>query len=127
MMASGDRQSLTGLRVLLVEDSYFVAIAIAKQLKDLGCAIVGPAPSVESAIQLMRKEPFDAAVLDINLGTETAEPIADLLVESKTPFIFVTGYSTPRLLAQPYRAHRRLAKPVTPELLRDALDSVINS
>ncbi|MBL8745222.1 MAG: response regulator [Phycisphaerae bacterium] len=126
MMTGNDRSALSGLKVLVVEDSYFVAIALSKQLKELGCTIIGPAPSVAAALSLLKTEPCDAAVLDINLGSETAEPVADALVEQKTPFLFVTGYSSPRLLAKTYSTHRRLVKPVTPEMLRDALAAVLN-
>ncbi len=118
-------QSLTGKRVLVVEDSYFVAVALSKQLSELGCRIVGPAPTVAAALSLLKTEACDAAVLDINLGSETAEPVADALLECKKPFLFITGYSSPRLLAKTYSAHRRLVKPVTPEMLRDALAAVL--
>lgn len=127
MMASDESSKLSGLKVLVVEDSYFVAVAIAKQLKELGCSIVGPAPTVAAALGLIEKEPCDAAVLDINLGAQTAEPVAEALAARKTPFLFITGYSSPRLLAPVYHDRRRLVKPVTPETLREALMSVVGN
>jgi PAS domain S-box-containing protein len=35
---------------------------------------------------------LDAAVLDINLGSETAYPVAEVLREQRVPFVFATGY-----------------------------------
>jgi CheY-like chemotaxis protein len=125
MMTVDGPSALKGLNVLVVEDSYFVAVALSKQLKELGCRIIGPAPTVAAALSLLEKELCDAAVLDINLGSETAEPVADALVERKTPFLFITGYSSPRMLAKAYGTHRRLVKPVTPEMLKDALEAVM--
>lgn len=126
MTTVDNHSTLNGLKVLVVEDSYFVAVALSKQLKELGCQIVGPAPTVAAALSLLKSEPCDAAVLDINLGSETAEAVADALVELKTPFLFITGYSSPRMLGKSYGTHRRLVKPVTPEMLRDALAAVVN-
>jgi CheY-like chemotaxis protein len=115
-----------GLRVLVVEDSYFVAVAIGKQLRQLGCRVVGPAPTVAAALELVAQQPVDVALLDINLGSETAEPVADALASRGTPFVFVTGYSSPRMLNPSHHARRRLVKPVTPESLHDTLAAVVS-
>lgn len=125
-MSGPDASSrLRGLSILLVEDSYFVAVAMAKQLRELGCRVVGPVPTVASAIGLLSHERCDAAVLDINLGGETAEAIADALEARRVPFVFVTGYSNPTLLGPHYENHARIVKPVTPESLREALAAAV--
>jgi CheY-like chemotaxis protein len=116
---------LQGLRVLVVEDSYFVAVGISRQLTDLGCRIVGPAPTVAAALDLLAHESCDAAVLDINLGSETAEPVARALSDRRVPFLFITGYSSPRLLAPAFHATTRLVKPVAPDALREALATAV--
>jgi DNA-binding response OmpR family regulator len=54
---------------------------------------VGPAARVAEALELSNEFGRDAAVLDINLGTETSEPIALFLSEQRTPFVTVSGYS----------------------------------
>ena len=38
----------------------------------------------------------DAAVLGINLGNETSEPVALELMKRKTPFVTLSGYSRPQ-------------------------------
>lgn len=113
--------TLEGVRVLVVEDSYFVAEALSRMLRELGCEVVGPAPTVAAGLQLVSSSGCDIALLDINLGAETAEGIARALVDRGTPFMFITGYSSPRLLGSTFSGHRRLLKPVTPMILRDAL------
>ena len=35
----------------------------------------------------------DAVVLDVNLGGETAHPVADLFVARGVPFLFTTAYN----------------------------------
>src|SRR5215469_10081489 len=63
-------------RVLVVEDDVLVGLDIAQQLTDVGLEVVGPAISVARALRLMGERDCDVAVPDVNLGSETAEPIA---------------------------------------------------
>jgi phosphoribosylamine-glycine ligase len=81
------------LRVLGVEDEAIVALEIEENLRDAGFEVVGPAARVAEALELSNEFGRDAAVLDINLGTETSEPIALFLSEQRTPFVTVSGYS----------------------------------
>jgi PAS domain S-box-containing protein len=81
------------LRVLVVEDEAIVALEIEENLREAGFEVVGPAARVAEALELLNAFGCDAAVLDINLGTETSEPIALLLSEKRTPFVTVSGYS----------------------------------
>jgi len=127
MTASHEAPRLSGARILVVEDSYFVALAISKILKGLGCIIVGPAPSVAAGLEVLEREGCDAAVLDINLGSETAEGVAKVLAERQIPFLFITGYSSPRMLAPEFRSQPQLTKPVNPEALREAIEAELSS
>lgn len=118
MVASQSQEALGGLRVLVVEDSFLAASALSRMLTNFGCSVVGPAPSVSEAIRLIEQQGCDAAILDINLGKETAEPIADVLESAKRPFFFITGYTSPRLLVERHRNRRRLMKPIAESVLR---------
>jgi CheY-like chemotaxis protein len=82
------------LRVLVVEDEYVIALDLASALAELGAEVIGPVPSVDQALSVIREHAgeLDAAVLDINLGSETAYPVAELLRERRVPFVFATGY-----------------------------------
>jgi hypothetical protein len=40
----------------------------------------------------VRREDFQAAVLDVNLDGEMVYPVADVVVARGVPFVFVTGY-----------------------------------
>lgn len=122
-MNATERAAIEGMRVLLVEDSFLVASAMRRMVEELGCTVVGPAPDVERALELLESERCDAAILDINLGGETVQPVADRLAEMRTPFLFVTGYLSPELLEQCHRARRRLHKPVPYTVLRSAMEA----
>lgn len=110
---------LCGRRVLAVEDEYFIAEELAQVLRNAGATVLGPAPSVEAALDLIRGAVPEAAVLDVNLCGEMVYPVADLLAARGVPFVFTTGYDR-TALPERFAAVRRLEKPFDPpELLRE--------
>jgi PAS domain S-box-containing protein len=104
------------LRVLVVEDEAIVALEIEENLRDAGFEVVGPAARVAEAFELLKEFGCDAAVLDINLGAETSEPIARLLADKGTPFVTVSGYSQDQRPSG-FRGGAFLTKPLRAELL----------
>jgi DNA-binding response OmpR family regulator len=101
-------------RVLVVEDDALLGLDIATQLSDAGFDVVGPAISVASAFKLMGQIGCDAAVLDVNLGNETAEAVAIELQAQATPFIVLSGYSSDQH-PPGFHGAPTLAKPARPE------------
>jgi CheY-like chemotaxis protein len=86
-------QTLTGRRVLVVEDEYLLADDLTQSLIEAGADVLGPAPSIEEATALIAAEAhIDAAVLDVNLRGEMVFPVADALRARGIPFAFATGY-----------------------------------
>jgi PAS domain S-box-containing protein len=84
-------------RVIIVEDEFMIGLDVSQQLADAGFEVVGPATSVRKALRLVAQRGCDIAVLDINLGGETSEPIARKLRASGKPLVVLTGYSTDNL------------------------------
>src|SRR3954453_11157705 len=102
---------LTGHRILLVEDEYFIADDMAQSFREHGIEVVGPAASVADALDLIRDtERLDGAVLDINLRGEMVFPVADALETRNVPFLFATGYDAAIVPAR-YRHIPRCEKP----------------
>ncbi len=112
---------LSGLRVLLVEDSFLVATSIARLLEDLGCRVVGPFATSEDALKAAGSGGCDLGLLDINLGTGTSESVADTLEQLGVPFLFVTSYQSPAMTSPRFAARRIVHKPLSRESLRAAL------
>jgi PAS domain S-box-containing protein len=104
------------LRVLVVEDEALIALEIEQYLRDAGFEVVGPASRVAEALQLLKEFGCDAAVLDINLGNETSEPVARVLSGQGIPFVAVSGYS-PDQRPSGLSSSAFLAKPLRAELL----------
>lgn len=84
--------AMPGLRILVVEDEYFIAVDLIKRLENEGVQVVGPAATIDDALELIETQALDGAVLDLNLGGEMAFPVADALHARGVPFVFATGY-----------------------------------
>jgi CheY-like chemotaxis protein len=85
-------QVLVGKRVLIVEDELLVALLIEDFLEEFGCSSVGPCGSLQKALDAVREEVFDLALLDVNLDGEKVYPVAELLTQRHIPFLFLSGY-----------------------------------
>jgi DNA-binding response OmpR family regulator len=84
---------LTGRRVLVVEDEYYLADDIVQTLTALGARVVGPYGDLGEAIAVVDGDiAIDAAVVDINLRNEMALPLARVLRSRKVPLVFTSGY-----------------------------------
>lgn len=101
---------LAGRRLLVVEDEMMVLLHIEDALADLGCTSVSAAATVDQALELIKAQAFDAAMVDVNLGGRESYPVADALTERGVPFAFSTGYSG-QSLHEGYRDRPVLGKP----------------
>ena len=81
-------------------------------LVELGCAVIGPALRLADALRLVEEEAgIDAAILDVNIGGERSDRVAEALEQRRIPFVFATGYGRQGmtltggggLVAKPYR------------------------
>jgi DNA-binding NtrC family response regulator len=113
-------QSLSGRRILVVEDEMMVAWLLEDMLANLGFAPVGPAGRVDQALAIINAEDIDAAVVDVNLNGQMSYPVADALTLRGVPFVFSTGYGKARLL-EGYRVFQVLQKPYEQAELFNAL------
>lgn len=101
--------TLSGLRILIVEDEPIVAMCLEDILDELGCVTVGPATRLSEGLSLARDETLDAAILDINLAGERSNAIAAALQARGIPFAFASGYgAAPEgfgapMIEKPYR------------------------
>lgn len=85
--------SLHGLSVLVVEDQSLIALDTEETLRQLGAREVRLVSNGVDALEMLGDFSPDLSVLDFNLGEETSEAVAAILMSRQSPFIFVTGYS----------------------------------
>ncbi len=107
-------------RVLVVEDEYILAAAIASQLEIAGFAVVGPATSVADALALIEMPGCDAAIVDVNLGRDTCEPLGRELAARGVPFVVSSAAESVNVPPQCARA-RHVPKPARASVLIAAL------
>ena len=101
---------LDGVRVLVVEDEPLVAMLLEDMLSDLGCTVVAVAGAVAEAVGRANAAALDAAILDINLGSQSSEPVAEALAARGVPFVFATGYGESGV-PEAFRGRPALQKP----------------
>ena len=78
-------------RILVAEDSVFLADMIETYLRETMWEAVGPVASLEAALRLAREQSVDAAILDVKLRDADIFPVAGLLTSRSVPFLFLTG------------------------------------
>lgn len=116
---------LRGRRVLVVEDDYFWADELTTGLRRAGAEVLGPTGTLASALALLAPEPdLDAAVIDMNLRGDRADPLVDRLIALKVPVLLVTGYECSSL-SEAHAGLPCLEKPVALAAVLTALGQVL--
>ena len=111
-------QSLSGVRVLVVEDEFAVLLLLEDMLNELGCELAGTATRLPEAVTMAASAECDAAVLDVNINGENVAPAAEALFGRGIPVVFSTGYGRsgidPRWRDLPVRLRLLLDVPPLP-------------
>jgi CheY-like chemotaxis protein len=126
-MSSDDRRTpapgsdnLSGLRVLVVEDSWHVGVALKSLLRSLGAEVLGPVPNPQAAESLLSEQLPHVGIVDFNLrGGEIATGLIERLNSFGVSVIVISGYAS--LPLSPGQAVAILQKPVSDSQLLAAL------
>ena len=116
---------LKGRRILVVEDSPVVGPFTADLLGELGCEVVGPAPNMAVARELIENEAFDAALMDVHIRGERVFPLCEMLEAKAIPFILTSGYADWQM-PEKLEDRPRLQKPYTIDQIEKALASLFS-
>lgn len=110
--------------MLLVEDNLDLAESMAFALAAFGWQAVGPVCTSIEALRSVAGEPFEVAILDVDLGEEMSFPVAEALRSRGIPFVFLTGQLSAEEMPAGFQNELRLTKPVLPESLIEALETL---
>jgi DNA-binding response OmpR family regulator len=120
-----EESPLSGRRVLVVEDEYFLADDIVRALTALGAQIIGPYGDIDEANDAVDRDiAIDAAIMDVNLRDELVFPLARILRARKVPFVFTTGYDPSSVDAE-FQDVQFWAKPLDVTALTRELTAMI--
>jgi two-component system response regulator (stage 0 sporulation protein F) len=115
-------------KILIVDDAGPVVVLCVNVLQALGYAVKG-ANRGDTAVELIRKEPFDLMVLDYKMPGMTG---FDVFKQAKAlhptmNVILVTGHGTPDIVNEANRLGFAgiLLKPFTSEELRGIVEKVL--
>lgn len=117
---------LTGRCILVVEDDAFIAMELEDVLTARGAEVLGPVPSVGSALEALTERRPDAVLLDVNLRGTRSTPVAEAMRAAGVPFLLVTGYSRSHLDDAPLREAPIVPKPLDQERLVQALQQLLS-
>lgn len=112
--------SLAG-RALVLEDNIIIAVEAEALLTGLGASSVAIVADVADALDAIKRARPDFALLDVNLGRETSEPVAERLKALGVPFAFTSGYGEVTHLAERFPDAPMVQKPFDGPRLLQAL------
>lgn len=91
-----DSPDLSGVRVLVVEDSWQLGVAMRSLLQAYGAEVSGPVATAADADRVCAERAPDVALVDFNLrGGELAHALIDRLHGRGIHVIVTSGYAAP--------------------------------
>lgn len=118
----GAPTTLSGYRILLVEDNWIVAQSLKSILEVIGATVIGPAATLDDATALADAAGFDVAIMDLDLQGRMADGLIAEMHHRDMPVVIVTAYVVPAALAG--KAVAVLPKPVRAESLLTRLRQI---
>lgn len=122
----GTGTALCGARVLIIEDDFFIAVALQTILMGAGAEAAPLCATVSAALSFLRENEPSAAILDIQLGLENVAPVARELARRRTPFMFYTGQVETGLIEREWPGSPVIAKPAMPQTIIGALAMLLD-
>ena len=108
------------MRVLVIEDEYYIADDIRRSLSAAGATVVALVGTLDSAREAVGRGDYDCAILDLNLHGDSAVELVERLVALERPFVIGTGYSG-SVVPEHLHQYPRLRKPFETDKLIEAL------
>lgn len=109
--------------ILIVEDEMLLALMLEDLLMDTGYRVVH-ADTLAIAFELVERDHFDVAILDINLEGAEVFPLAARLRELRIPFVFASASDLSRIGPE-FRQYPMIAKPYTIGQVEQSLNKVL--
>lgn len=112
---------LNGLRILVLEDEFLIAMDVEQLCRDYGAGEVVIARDLSEIDQHKVAMQFDAAIVDLMLGGTSTRDFALQLLHSGVPFIFASGYSDADEIKAAFPGIKLVTKPYSGDDLVEAV------
>lgn len=112
---------LSGLRVLILEDEFLIAMDVEQLCRDYGAETVTIVRSLSGVDQEQLAAGHDVAIIDLMLGGESTLPFARLLADKDIAFVFASGYTDHSELKQGFPEVTVVGKPYAGDDLIEAV------
>jgi CheY-like chemotaxis protein len=109
---------LEGLRILVLEDEFLIAMDVEQLCRDYGAVEVIVARNLE---EIGDGLDFDVAIIDVLLGGVSTFGFAARLQGAGTPFVFASGYTDDTELATRFPGVAMVGKPYSGKDLVEAV------
>lgn len=116
--------TLQNVRILVLEDDYYLATDLQAALEAAGAQVVGPFADPTDAAQALGAEPPDCALVDLNLGRGIDFELPLELARLTIPFAFVTGYDRDAI-PDTFSETIRVEKPVAPHRIVEIVQKLL--
>jgi CheY-like chemotaxis protein len=123
-LEAAESRPLTGCRILVVEDEYFIAEEIKVLLVKLGAVVIGPLSDQFEAIEVLSDVEIDCAVLDIDIRGRAVFPLTRALRQRDIPWLYASGYSE-SLVPEEWRGRAHVEKPIVSEALVASIQGIL--
>ena len=106
-----DGRPLDGVKVLIVEDEAFIAMAITDKLAEAGADVIDHALTLADAEMAVREDDYQVAILDLRLPDGDANMLARTLTDLGTGIVFHSGHGEIERLKTEFPEARACRKP----------------
>ena len=118
-------KSLTGVRVLLLEDEFLIAMDVEQLCRDNGAEHVTVMCTLDELDGSPEPLAFDVAIVDLMLGSVSTLDFAARLYDSGVPFIIASGHDGLEEIAGKFPGVTVVGKPYGGEELVSAVVAAV--
>ena len=112
---------LEGLRILVLEDEFLIAMDVEQLCRDHGAGDVVIARDLAEIDEQTVADRFDGVIVDLMLGGTSTLDFAAQLRHAGMPFVFASGYSDADEIRASFPGVRLVTKPYSGDDLVEAL------
>jgi DNA-binding response OmpR family regulator len=119
------KQAQSKSLVLLLEDEALIALNLQDELQDAGYEVAGPFTTCSAALEWLRIQTPDAAILDAVLKDGSCREIALELSRREVPLLIYSGYHEDRNFLAEFHHLTWIEKPVPSAVLVEACQQLL--